>query len=287
MRAQKGSQKWIQYFVNDEQGILNRKISESLRIKNPYIKWISPIREDSYAEYKDEVFLEKLGLSNLIDHLELFWPKNGPNWDALAINEESQYFLVEAKANTKELTSSCRATDNQSVKLISKSISLTKKHLEVEEDYNWLKGSYQYVNRLAHLFFLRELHNVDAYLIMVYFINDYTHIKTSMKEWTVALSIQKSLLGLSANHPLECYIGEVFIDIKSYKGISQSCGWNIENALDCIQINGFHLFECGGCGQPLILPEVGNFPTAAETQKLNNFYNSGGCPKCSCALRRI
>ena len=31
---------------------------------------------------------------------------------------------------------------------------------------------YQYANRLAHLYSLRQMNDIDAYLVFVYFLND-------------------------------------------------------------------------------------------------------------------
>jgi len=75
------------------------------------------------------------------------------------------------------------------------------------------KGFYQYANRLAHLYFLRVLNDIPAYLVFVYFINDYTHIPTSKAEWLGALQLMHSYLG-SRRHKLSKYVIVVFIDVK-------------------------------------------------------------------------
>ncbi len=48
--------------------------------------------------------------------------------------------------------------------------------------YNLTKGFYQYINRLAHLYLLRVLNKIPAYLVFVYFVNDHTHIPTSRQD---------------------------------------------------------------------------------------------------------
>jgi hypothetical protein len=77
---------------------------------------------------------------------------------------------------------------------------------------NWESGFYQYANRIAHLYFLRCLCDVDAYLIFLYFINDHTHIPTTRQEWEGALKLQKQFMSLKT-HKLQRYVAGVFIDV--------------------------------------------------------------------------
>jgi len=78
---------------------------------------------------------------------------------------------------------------------------------------DWRQGFYQYANRLAHLFFLREKHQKEAYLIFLYFLNDENHIPTSRDAWGAALQLQKKLMGLSAKS-LAGKVIDIFIDTK-------------------------------------------------------------------------
>ena len=78
---------------------------------------------------------------------------------------------------------------------------------------NLTQSFYQYLNRLAHLYLLRRLNNIPAYLVFVYFINDHTHIPTSRDEWDGALEIVDSLLG-THKHKLSKYIIDGFIDVE-------------------------------------------------------------------------
>lgn len=47
------------------------------------IEWLSPLRTDDYAEYRDAAFLQKLGLAQHAAALKEFWPTRGPQWDGL------------------------------------------------------------------------------------------------------------------------------------------------------------------------------------------------------------
>ena len=56
------------------------------------------------------------------------WPKNGPVWDGLGIVEGTDskgLLLVEAKVHTNETLSMMKATSDQSVSLITKTITET------------------------------------------------------------------------------------------------------------------------------------------------------------------
>jgi len=102
--ATKGSQKWIQKLINDKPEIISSEIIRSLKLSvDEKTDWVSPKREDNYAEYRDEAFLEKLGIEGTAN-LANFWPSGGPQWDALGRSLSSKrVFLVEAKAHIPEL----------------------------------------------------------------------------------------------------------------------------------------------------------------------------------------
>lgn len=212
----KGSKKWIQELVNHHGGILDAQIREAgLLAIEESISWVSPQESDQYAEYRDEGFLEALGLQGHTEALRQFWPRRGPQWDALGVERtKPRYFIVEAKANVPEITSNCQAEDPDSIRLIEASLTRTQRFLGIEALRSWADGFYQYANRIAHLYFLREIVRIDAVLVMTYFENDNTHLPTSHEEWLGALTLQKKLMGLG-RHKLQKYICEVFVDTKS------------------------------------------------------------------------
>jgi hypothetical protein len=221
----KGSLKWIQLLVNDHPGKLNAAIAKKLQFRDSNIQWLSPLKTDEYAEYRDGAFLDLLGLAEFKSKLQNFWPRNGPQWDALgkATSKRTSgqavippVFLVEAKANIPEIMSSLGAKSERSIALIRKSLAETRKYLRCKDSHLWEKGFYQYVNRLAHLHFLRNICSVDAYLIFVYFTGDYTLIPTSQEQWTGALELQKCLLGIK-NHRLNNFVAEIYFDVNELK----------------------------------------------------------------------
>lgn len=98
--GEKGSLRWIQYFVNEAPGLLDEAIARSSRgrIETP-ITWQSPRKEDEFAEYRDQAFLDRLNTELPTRQLEDFWPKAGPQWDALGLSPSGQRLLVEAKVS--------------------------------------------------------------------------------------------------------------------------------------------------------------------------------------------
>ncbi|MEM2111494.1 MAG: hypothetical protein QXX08_06415 [Candidatus Bathyarchaeia archaeon] len=212
-QAQKGSQKWIQILINDKPQILNKHIWNAFNFsRNEDIQWLSPLRNDDYAEYRDQAFLKLLNVKLEKLPLRDFWPKGGPQWDALGRSTSGKLFLVEAKSHIRELISALHAKDKGSKRRILKSLKEVKEYLGAKTDFDWSKGFYQYTNRLAHLYLLRK-NGLNAYLIFVYFIND-SQVKgpKTISEWKGAIKLLYSCLGIE-RHRLKKYVAKVFLDI--------------------------------------------------------------------------
>lgn len=217
----KGSQKWTQEIINNYPDFLNARIFEKLpSLSGRSILWLSPLAQDEFAEYQDAAFLQRIGLPELTGELLKFWPQNGPRWDALGkTSDEKAFILVEAKAHVTELIAPCGATDKESLDTISESLDKTQRWLNCQKSLtDWKSDYYQYANRLAHLYFLREKSRKEAYLVFLYFLDDPTHIPTSRKDWDAALERKKKLMGLSA----DCLTGKVidlFIDTRDITAV--------------------------------------------------------------------
>jgi hypothetical protein len=209
----KGSLKNIQNLVNKCPGVINKKIIEKLNCDDEIV-WHSPLIEDEYVEYRDADFLIKLGLDHLITDLTNFWPRNGPQWDGLAKTKD-KIFLVEAKANLSELISPpTGAKAKKSIELINSSLNRTKKFIsEFPIEASWSERYYQYTNRLAHLYFLREK-GINAYLIFLYFTGDKeVNGPISFHEWLAAKKVMEEVLQLPEEHRLSDYILNIFVDV--------------------------------------------------------------------------
>lgn len=167
---------WIQEVVNNKPLLLDNPIKKFIGAdKKNNIGWLSPKAEDAYAEYRDQAFLDILGIKLTKTKLKDFWPARGPQWDALGRLKNKAYFIVEAKAHIQEIISSSQAKSPKSISLIKKSLNVTQKYLNLKPDIDLTKGFYQYANRLAHLYFLRVLYDIPAYLIFVYFKEYWGH----------------------------------------------------------------------------------------------------------------
>ncbi|MEE8328967.1 MAG: hypothetical protein V3R54_03445 [Thermodesulfovibrionia bacterium] len=207
-----GSLKNIQVLLNDHPTLLTSLIKKKLDIKSNEIEWVSPLKDDEYSEYRDNDFLERLGISELKVPLNHFWPNNGPQWDALGKGDNGEVFLVEAKAHVEEIISNCGAKSPKSRKRIQRRFKETRELLKCKTSIDWTTGFYQYSNRIAHLYYLRHLNKINAYLVFVYFVNDTTHIPTSFEQWQGALQIEKKMLGLN-RHRFQKYIADVFVPV--------------------------------------------------------------------------
>jgi hypothetical protein len=224
-RAEQGSQKWIQDIINTCPELLNAHIQKKhASLSRRKICWTSPLEADDFAEYRDTAFLKNINLEEFTEELQQFWPKKGPQWDALGRTSDGKAFiLVEAKANVPELISFCGAKAGKSLITITERLAETQRWLNCREPrIDWKYGFYQYANRLAHLYFLREKTHQEAYLVFLYFIDDSTHIRTSNEAWNSVLKLQKKLMGLSAGS-LTGKVIDLFIntnEINSFRSLT-------------------------------------------------------------------
>jgi hypothetical protein len=199
--AKRGSQRQIQVWVNRRGEELKTRVLGHLDPRpglGAKLRWVSPLADNSYDEFQDAEFLDKLGLSEHAERLSQFWPKGGPCWDALAIVEEVAprgVVLVEAKSHISEMDSACKA-EGRSRKMIDDSLRRTAESLGVQLSSCWTGHYYQAANRYAHLHFLRSIVGVPAWLVNVYFTGD-KRFRTSAEEWRTALAKVKERMGLS------------------------------------------------------------------------------------------
>jgi hypothetical protein len=149
--------------INERTDALNSRIADLFKW-NPLdrISWLSPIAPDEYAEYFDEEFLTRLDINNLKVPLSAFWPRSGPRWDGLAKTDSGKLIFVEAKAHIGEVISYGSGAGAESLTKISAALASAKKAFDATDDAPWGTPFYQYANRLAHLYFLRELNGLDA-----------------------------------------------------------------------------------------------------------------------------
>lgn len=215
----RGSQYWLQRLVNDRTADLNAALTAELpALAGRSLLWRSPLREAGYAEYWDTAFLRAVDLAEHAAALREFWPRGGPHWDGLARTADGGIVLVEAKANVPEMVTFCRATSPRSLAQITAALETTWQWLSptslssAPAPASWLNGHYQIANRLAHLYFLREMAGVEAYLVFLYVIDDPTHIATGRAEWDVALAAAWSALGIDVAR-LNGLVSDLFVAV--------------------------------------------------------------------------
>jgi hypothetical protein len=211
----KGSLRWIQRAVNEKWPSLEQPLIEGLNGARR-IEWRSPLQYDSYAEYRDCGFLDRLGLSELGPELRLFWPPRGPQWDALAVSDQGHILLVEAKAHVGEMCSPGTAASVSSRQIIADRLTACAGKLGASGNAElWPDHFYQLANRLAHLDFLRGK-GVPAYLVLVNFLNDPDMKGPSSSEvWDAAYKVAYHVLGIPRRHLLSPYVLEVFPDLSA------------------------------------------------------------------------
>jgi hypothetical protein len=217
-RAERGSQRQMQIYVDRHPEVISRSIREvfaDLSQRETELEWPSPLRERRFAEFRDQEFLEAIGCSELADELKRFWPVRGPVWDGLAIARldggREGAVLVEAKSHPAEIygpgskageSGSDRALANREQicdAIRSTQAALGAAHLDPED---WMgpshdeRGSlYQMANRLAHLHWL-QAQGREAWLAMVCFVEDSTYKPTTREQWETELPNVWHQLGL-------------------------------------------------------------------------------------------
>lgn len=202
----RGSLKWIQRAVARRPDLIQ---PDSL----PRIRWVSPLADDQFAEYRDDAFLERLGLGRLSAELAAFWPARGPQWDALGL-AGGEPVLVEAKAHVSEFRSPPTQAGAVSRARIEAAFGKVKDALGAPSTADWSGAFYQFANRLAHLWWLRSM-GVPAHLVFVDFLHDQEMRGPSEPgEWDAAFAVAADVLGLPKDHPLTPYVHHVRPDTR-------------------------------------------------------------------------
>ena len=211
-----GSRKWIRSAVNQHSKLFGEKIREALDLEShTAIEWFSPLASETYKEYEIGTFLEKLKIPLPKRRLADFWPDRGPQWDALGKTDDGQILLVEAKAHVSEIVSPGTGASDQSRRRIEQSLNETKKFMDVDQSIPWSGRLYQYANRLAYLYFLRQVNEIPAHLVFVYFFGDKEmHGPETEEEWKAAICVAEEVLGIGRRHPLSKYVHEVFVHVR-------------------------------------------------------------------------
>ncbi len=209
----RGSLKWIQRAVNADRAVLDAAILPALGDARS-LSWLSPLAEDDFAEYRDTAFLERLGFAHLAPALKEFWPRHGPQWDALARSDTGAVLLVEAKAHIDEMCSPGTAAEPASRARIEATLACVIAAAGASPKASWCDAFYQLANRFAHLHFLRS-QGVTAWLVLVNFVGD-TDMNGPLTraEWEAAYRVALHVMGIPARSPLLRHVRHVYPDVK-------------------------------------------------------------------------
>jgi hypothetical protein len=213
--AAAGSQRWLQLAVNLEPRLVDEPLVGSLgEAGHSPLEWLCPIAAEGYKEHGDRDALKALGVAAGVQQsLVAFWPRRGPVWDGLARSAKGDLLLIEAKAHVPELASGRSQAGPESLNKITERMREVREFLAPKSAADWTHTFYQYANRLAFLYFLRQLNELPAHLVFVYFVNA-PDVKgpSSRAEWEAALTLMYAALGLPKRHPLSAFIHNVFVD---------------------------------------------------------------------------
>ena len=107
----------------------------------------------------------------------------------------------------------CQAKVEGGLGQITAALDAAKQALGVPADQNWLRGYYQYCNRLGVLNLL-QIHGVPSRLLLIYFLGDRNpegECPASVEGWTSALDAQARHVGLPSGHSLADRIHQLFL----------------------------------------------------------------------------
>ena len=194
----------MQIYVNRRAANLSRVVLDalpSLRERTTRLCWTAPLESDSFREPQDREFLRVVGYEDLVERLETFWPAGGPVWDALALAVfpagRPGVVLAEGKSYPEEYHGNgCQASKPSRTRILA-ALARTQQWLGATgEPARWLGPPYQSANRYAHLYWLREVVSVEAWLVHLLFTDDRTHRPASRADWEAALPGIHAELGM-------------------------------------------------------------------------------------------
>ena len=212
------SEHWLRTMVNLHASILDAAIIRAFNWHNSSIDWRSPLQSDQDAEYYDQSFLDRLGVTEVIMPLREFWPRSGPRWDGLACTSDGKLILIEAKAHIDEMVTFRSKASPETLLRIEDRLEQAKEAFHASKDACWHTSLYQMANRLAHLYYLAGINGKDAYLVFIDFANapDVPE-PVSCEEWQGAVRLAHKSLGLKESK-LSRRVITIIVDLKNGNG---------------------------------------------------------------------
>lgn len=217
--AEAGSQRWIQVAVNRRPALLLEALRKAKAISDSTtIHWASPLENDGCREYRDIAALKRAGLDVLpIRPLNDFWPMRGPVWDAIGTTSDGIAIFIEAKAHIPEAASPGSRATPSSLQLIERSLAEARRWYAPKATSNWSGTFYQYSNRLAHHYLLKNVNRLPTILVFLYFVNaSEMNGPENELEWKGAIRLLHAALGLP-EHLESRDVFEAFLDVKQFE----------------------------------------------------------------------
>ena len=211
-----GSEDHLRNYLAQDQRTLDAAVASSFDAPIDSVSWLDyPLAASGReTEYQGLNFLPP-ELSRVRAAWRDVWPTRGrqQTWDAVGRLGDA-WLLVEAKANHPEFCSPPTTATGAGRAVIERTLGRVKRRLGVHRFFAWTGSYYQYANRLAMLWFLRD-HGVDARLVGIYFIGDTfpdaTPSPASRRVWEQLIDARRLTLGLPERHYLSEYERHVFL----------------------------------------------------------------------------
>lgn len=197
--ATAGSQRWLQIGVAKAPHVIEQALRDAGAIEqDETLDWCSPIGLTHFAEFRDEAAFRMLGIGEFpIRDLTDFWPRRGPVWDGLAVTNRERFILVEAKAHVAEVLSPPSKAGPKSRAIIAAALEEARLFYAPRSNKIWSEHFYQYVNRLAHQYFVAHVNDLPSRLVFLDFYNA-RDMKgpSSAAEWVGVAKLIHAFLGL-------------------------------------------------------------------------------------------
>lgn len=222
-----GSEWHLLRFLGYHRDALNKAVRDAIRVSS--VEWLDAPLKLGVARDNRFPDAEWRGVDFLPIDAEIhncwrsFWPQTGnvPCWDGVGrvkIERETEWLLVEAKAHTEELKTTCGAKKEGGFDLINTAFDQTKRDMGVALSGNWLAPYYQYANRLVVLNFLLK-HNVPARLLFICFVGDSDPkgrwaCPQSVAEWKTVVHAIHEHLGLTGSSETERRLHHLFLSVR-------------------------------------------------------------------------
>ena len=216
-----GSEYQLLRFLGYHRNELDDRIQEVTGSNEP-IRWLDYPRKEgtSYQdrEYKNvEVFRDEPNYQAIQKAWKRVWPSRGnsQNWDGV-FKQGDIWYIVEAKANNKEVYQTCKAKPHGGYSQILRAFVETCNG-NTELAQRWIDSNcYQLANRMAFIHFC-QTHNIEVRLCLICFIYGYNNDNRieveSMDQWIRIWNEEYDTLSLT-DEQKNC-IKQVFINCKN------------------------------------------------------------------------